>query len=65
VIVEGEWVVDSTMMEATCIIEFLGASQVANFDGLKEKAAKFIISRYQNGKIWLDQSNEITKKMYS
>lgn len=33
---------------------YLNAPIIDNFNNLKEEAAKFLISRYHDGKIWLD-----------
>ena len=48
---------------ATRIKSYLNAPIIGNFRTLKEEAAKFIISRYHDEKIWLDQPITITRKL--
>lgn len=45
------------------IKSYLNAPIIDNFGTLKEKAVKFIVSRYHDGKIWLDQPITINNKL--
>ena len=45
------------------IKSYLNAPIVDNFGTLKEEATKFLVSRYHDGKIWLDQPITINAKI--
>jgi len=51
------------MLEKAKIRSYLSAPQIAGFYGLKEEAAKFIVSRYHEGKFWLDEPVKITLQL--
>ena len=42
-------------LSAARIKTYLNAPIIDNFRNLKEEVAKFLVSRYHNGKIWLDE----------
>ena len=48
---------------ATKIKSYLNAPIIDNFGTLKEEAVKFLVSRYHDGKIWLDQPITINNKL--
>ena len=43
--------------------KFDGIPQITGFEGLKNDAAKLIISQYHGGNIWLDEPIEINEKL--
>ena len=45
------------------IKSYLNAPIIDNFGTLKEEAVKFLVSRYHDGKIWLDQPITINSKL--
>lgn len=47
----------------TWIKSYLNAPIIDNFRTLKEEVAKFLVSRYHDGKIWLDQPITINAKL--
>lgn len=42
---------------------YLNAPIMANFDNINEEACKFLVSRYHDGKIWINHPIEITPKL--
>lgn len=42
---------------------YLNSPIMGIFDNLKEEASKFLVSRYHDGKIWIDDPIEITPKL--
>lgn len=53
----------TTNITATRIKSYLNAPIVDNFGTLKEEVVKLLVSRYHDGKIWLDQPISITNKL--
>jgi len=45
------------------ISRYLGAPQIAKMGNLKDLAAKYIVSRFHDGKLWLDNPVEITEDL--
>ena len=45
------------------IKSYLSAPIIDNFGTLKEEVVKFLVSRYHDGKIWLDQPININNKL--
>jgi hypothetical protein len=54
----GEWKEETNFLEHAGIHHILGAPQVIEFNGWKEEATKFLISRYHNGYLWLNIQSE-------
>ena len=50
-------------LTVTRIKSYLNAPIIDNFGNLKEEAAKFLVSRYHDGNILLDQPIAITRKL--
>ena len=50
---------------ATRIKSYLNAPIIDNFGTLKEQAAKFLVTRYHDEKIWIDQPIAISGKLIS
>ena len=42
---------------------YLGAPQIARFGNLKDLAAKYVVSRYHDGKFWLENTVELTAEL--
>ena len=51
------------MLSATKIKSYLNAPILASLDNIKEEVAKFMVSRYHNRKIWIDEPIEITPNL--
>jgi hypothetical protein len=56
---DDQWKEETNFLEQEGICHFLGAPQIAEFDGWKEEAAKFLISHYHSGYLWLNYLVEI------
>lgn len=59
---ERGWTKGSMALATAKIKNYLNAPILETFDNLKEEAAKFLVSRYHNMKIWLDEPIEINLK---
>jgi hypothetical protein len=57
---DDQWKEKTNFLEKVGIHNFLGAPQIAKFDGWKEEDVKFLISRYDSGYLWIDYSIAIT-----
>jgi hypothetical protein len=57
---EGSWKEETKFLEKERIRHILGAPQNIDMGRWKEKAMKFIVSRYHQGYIWIDQPIAIT-----
>jgi hypothetical protein len=58
---DGHWKTETKFLENAGIKHLLGAPQVVDFGRWKEEATKFIISRYHEGYVWLDEPIAITR----
>lgn len=47
-------------LEKVGIREIWGALLVADLQGMKEEAAKYLVSRYHSEKLWLDQTHSFS-----
>ena len=56
---------DAEKINHGTILNYINASIMANFGGMKETAVKFIISRYYNGRFYFDQPVEISGELIS
>lgn len=50
-------------LSTTRIKTYFNAPIIDNIDNLKEEATKFLVSRYHDGKIWLDEPIGIIGKL--
>lgn len=57
------WGASASMLLRARILTYLGAPQVAKMGNLKDLASKYIISRFHDGKLWLDHPVEITENL--
>jgi len=51
------------MMIKVGILMYMSAPQIAKMGNLKDLAAKYIVSRFHDGKLWLDNPIEITEHL--
>jgi hypothetical protein len=56
----GSWKPETKFLEKEGIRHILGAPQVSDMGQWKEEATKFIVSRYHQGYLWLDNPIAIT-----
>lgn len=54
---------NSQNVSAAGINSYLNTPIIDNFGTLKEDASKFLVSRYHDGNIWLDQPRAIIRKL--
>jgi len=55
----NQWNPRVNYIEKVRIREILEVPLVAYLQGMKEEAKKYLVSRYHNGKLWLDQPHSI------
>ena len=55
---EGTWNLATARIKS-----YLNAPNIDNFRNLKEEVAKFLVSRYHDGKFWLDRPIAIIGKL--
>ena len=53
----------SNMLIKARILTYLSAPQIAKMGNLKDLVAKYIVSRFHDGKLWLDNLIEITEDL--
>jgi hypothetical protein len=58
---KGEWKVETKLLEKSRFKHILGTPRVVEFNGWKEEAAKYLISWYHNGYLWLNYLVKITR----
>jgi len=56
---EGSWKEETKFLEKSGIRQILGDPQIVDMGWWKEEVAKFIVNRYHQGYLWLDQPIEI------
>ena len=60
---QHRWCEPAALLYKSGISRYFSAPQIAMFGNLKDLATKYIVSRYHEGKLWLDSIMEITAEL--
>lgn len=59
----NQWGIPARLLHKGWILTYLSAPQIKKMGNLKDLAAKYGVSKFHDGKIWLDHPVQITKNL--